>query len=93
MTTRANYFSKMMQNGAMTPNEIREKEGYPTYKDGDNFYIAMNNFTPVDRMDEVIDAQIAKGSGQENKSEEPTKVEEPEDKELTQAAIKFLKGR
>jgi hypothetical protein len=59
MATRAEYFSKMMQSGAITPNEIRAKEGLAGYVGGDRFFIATNNFTPEDRMDEIIDAQIA----------------------------------
>lgn len=59
MSTRATYFQKMMQSGAITPNEIREKEGMEPYEGGSRFYIATNNFTPHDRMDEVIDSQVA----------------------------------
>jgi HK97 family phage portal protein len=60
MNTRATYFTKMMQSGSMTPNEIREKEGLAPYAGGDRFYIATNNFTPHDRIDEVIDSQVNK---------------------------------
>jgi HK97 family phage portal protein len=59
MATRAEYFVKMLQTGAITPNEIREKEGMAGYPGGDRFFIASNNLTPQDRMDEVIDSQIA----------------------------------
>lgn len=58
MNTRSQYFSRMMQSGAMTPNEIREKEGLSNYPGGDRFYIATNNFTPADRLDEVVDSQL-----------------------------------
>jgi HK97 family phage portal protein len=58
MKTRGTYFKDMMSVGAITPNEIREKEGMAPYDGGDKYYIATNNFTPVDRMDEVIDSQI-----------------------------------
>lgn len=59
MDTRSQYFSRMMQTGAITPNEIRMKEGLAPYKGGDRYFIAVNNFTPADRLDEVIDAQVA----------------------------------
>jgi HK97 family phage portal protein len=58
MNTRATYFTKMMQAGAITPNQIREKEGEEPYAGGDRYYIATNNFTPQDRVDEVIDSQV-----------------------------------
>lgn len=60
MDTRAQYFSKMLQNGAITPNEIRRKEGYAPYSEGDEFYIATNNLTPVSRHNEIIDSQVNK---------------------------------
>lgn len=95
MTTRANYFSKMMQSGAMTPNEIREREGQPGYPGGDRFYIAVNNFTPADRIDEVIDAQVQKGQTQpeERQVEEPPSESDEIETELSQAALEFLKRK
>lgn len=86
MTTRANYFNKMMQSAAMSPNEIRLSEGKPPYPGGDRFYIANNNFAPADRIDELVDAQI--------KQKEPQKIppatEDDSDKALNRAALQFL---
>ncbi len=59
MDTRSQYFSRMMQNAAMTPNEMRNKEGLAPYAGGDRYYIATNNFSPVDRLDEIVDKQVA----------------------------------
>lgn len=84
MKTRSEYFSKRMATGSITPNEIRIKEGDAPYEDGDRFYIATNNYTPSDRMDEVIDSQI--------KSSE-TKKEDNKDKELTESVKNFLDKR
>lgn len=87
MSTRANYFKAMMGIGSINPNEIRAREGMAPYKEGENFYIATNNFTPVDRMDEVIDAQIK----QKTEPTQPPKEDtEPDSKELKNAAVKFL---
>ena len=65
-------------------------------KVGDNYYIATNNFTPVNRMDEVIDAQIANKTAPAPTPEK--EKEDPEEKpvneidlELKSAAIRFLK--
>lgn len=58
MTTRSNYFAKMMQGASLTPNQVRNKEGLPSYDGGDRYYIATNNFSPVDRVDEILDSQI-----------------------------------
>lgn len=63
MDTRATYFNKMMQVAAMTPNQIREKEGLEPYSGGDRYFIATNNYSPMDRLDEIIDKQVSAESG------------------------------
>jgi HK97 family phage portal protein len=94
MNTRANYFSKMMQVSSLSPNEIRMKEGLAPYEGGDRYFIAVNNYSPADRIDEIVDAQIAKGEPKETKDiEEKDDVEEKDDKALVQAAIKYLEGK
>lgn len=93
MKTRAEYFSKMMQTGAITPNQIRQREGQPGYKGGDRYYIAINNFTPADRLDEVIDSQI-KAKEQPAPApapkQDPNPKQDPQKKALTEAAISYL---
>ena len=79
MVTRSTYFKNMMSTGAMNPNEIRVKEGMAPYKGGSRFYIATNNFTPSDRMDEVIDSQI---KSKELPPPEKEEKEDPVDKAL-----------
>lgn len=87
MKTRSDYFKAMMSIGAMTPNQIRAREGLPPYKEGENYYIATNNFTPVDRMDEVIDADIT----QKTKPAAAPAEKKPENTQALQdAAISYL---
>lgn len=69
MDTRASYFSKMMANGAMSPNEIRRKEGMEVYEGGDEYYISTNNLTPVSRHDEIIDSQVGNNENRNAESE------------------------
>jgi len=86
MKTRSDYFKSMMSVGAITPNQIRAKEGLPPYKDGDSYYIATNNFTPADMVDDVIQSQI-------DKNKQPPASPEPKGNPpsaLEEAAIKFL---
>jgi len=87
MTTRANYFKTMMQNAAMNPNEIRQKEGKAPYAGGERYYIATNNFTPLDRMDEVIDSQI------KSKEPKPEPKKTEEETELEAMTLDFVKKR
>jgi HK97 family phage portal protein len=79
METRSAYYQKMMGIGGMTPNQIRKREGMAPYTDGDKYYIATNNFTPADRVDEVIDAQV-----------KPKSTDESQEK-LNQEVANFLK--
>ena len=74
MNTRSQYFTRMMQASAMSPNQIREAEGMSPYEGGDRYYIATNNFSPVDRLDEIVDSQIKAKETPEPKKE-PSKVE------------------
>ena len=90
MKTRADYFKALMGVGAITPNEIRLREGQSPYPEGDKYYIATNNFTPVDRMDEVIDSQIKSKSQPDPKPDpKPDNSDQPP-KALEDAVIKYL---
>lgn len=60
MATRSTYFKNMLSIGAMNPNEIRKKEGLSRVDGMDRYFIATNNFTSHDKMDELADAQIDK---------------------------------
>lgn len=88
MESRSKYFKDMFSLGAITPNQIRAKEGQPGYgPKGDKYYIANNNFVPVDRLDEVIDADI------KSKNKPAATPAEPKNKEptpLEQAALDYL---
>lgn len=92
MTTRANYFSKMMQTGAITPNQIRAREGMPPYKEGNRYFIAINNFSPADRIDEIIDAQVSKSNNANASKAPPGQVDNTGGSQnaLEEAATKFL---
>jgi HK97 family phage portal protein len=76
MSTRSTYFTKMMQSAAMTPNEIRSREGMAPYDGGDRFFIAVNNFSPMDRLDEVIDKQVEPKESPVEPSNQPDPVSE-----------------
>lgn len=87
MKTRSDYFKTMMSVAAMTPNQIRAREGLPGYgKMGDNYYVATNNFTPVNRMDEVIDADIT----QKTKPTSAPASTPPKSNALETAVINYL---
>lgn len=75
MDSRSRYYVAMMQVGAMTPNQIRKSEGRSPYEDGDRYYIATNNFTPADMVDEVVGGKIK---------------EEPEEDPVEKAVVNYL---
>lgn len=90
MKTRSDYYKAMMSVGAMTPNQIRLQEGLAGYgKEGDNYYIATNNYTPTDRIDEVIDADITQKTKPATAAPAPKQTSQ-EEKDLQQAAIRLL---
>jgi HK97 family phage portal protein len=89
METRANYFNKMIGMGSIQPNEIRRKEGYAPYDGGDKFYIASNNLSPVDRIDDIIDSQVEKSKPQPAANPNSVTVDNPANKTL-EAEIKLL---
>lgn len=90
MTTRSNYFSKMMQTSSITPNEIRQMEGKAGYDGGDRHFLAVNNYSPVDRVDEIIDAQISKSKGSSSKNPADSGVKNEVD-DITKAVLEYLK--
>jgi HK97 family phage portal protein len=91
MKARSEYYKTMISIGAITPNQIRDREGMPGYgKDGDNYFISTNNLTPVKRINEVIDADIEQKTKPASAPEAPKKDESKA--ELERAAITFLTG-
>jgi HK97 family phage portal protein len=89
MATRSTYFKNMMSVGAMTPNEIREKEGMAAYDGGSRYYIATNNFTPSDRLDEVIDSQIKTAATPPAPKSDTSKPQSS----LDEALVEFVKSK
>jgi len=90
MQTRSNYFKAMIGIGAMTPNQIRAREGLPPYVEGDDYYIATNNLTPVDRITDLIDADITQKTKPQSTPEATPKKEADANAALTEAAITYL---
>ena len=82
MNTRANYYKSMQTCGAMTANEIRFREGMAGYDDGNRFFVATNNLTPTDKVDEVIESNLKKD----------TPVE-PKETELDKELASYIKRR
>lgn len=58
METRSEYYQRMFGIGGISSNEIRRREGLPPQADGDKYFISSNNFSPMDRIDEIIDSQV-----------------------------------
>lgn len=57
---RADFYSKAVQNGWMTRNEVRGKENLNSDPALDG-YTVQTNMTPLDKLPALIDAQIKKG--------------------------------
>lgn len=93
MSTRSTYFTKMMQSAAMTPNEIRTREGMSPYDGGDRFFIANNNFAPMDRLDEIVDKQT-EPSNNANASNTPDNTPAQDNVDpVTNALVKYIETK
>ena len=57
LETRVNTYSKQLQSGILSPNEIRRKENLPEIEAGDNLFVPAN-LLPL--KDDVINAYMAK---------------------------------
>lgn len=73
LKTVSDYYKTMFGIGSLNPNEIRKTEGRAPYDGGDNYYIANNNFVPVNRLDEVIDSQLKSKDNSNSELEEVVK--------------------
>lgn len=81
MTTRSDFYTRMVGIGSMTPNQVRAKEAMSPHDDGDQYYIQTNNLTPMNRIDEVIDSQVN------------NKDNEDPDKEMNKEIINILNNK
>lgn len=93
--TRANYYKTMLQLAAITSNEIRMSEGMAPYVGGDRYYMATNNFTPLDRLDDVIDSQTKDPEPTYPPKEDDSKEKEEgeTEKELNRTLVKFFDAK
>jgi HK97 family phage portal protein len=58
---RGEYYAKLLQNGVLSRNEVRAKENWNRVEGLDGYTVQMQ-MVPVDRMDEMVDAQIEKAT-------------------------------
>jgi HK97 family phage portal protein len=83
-TARSGYYRTMFGIGAMSINDIREKEGWDPVEHGDERFIPLN-MIPLSKVDEYMDKQSAKAPEkkevEEKPEEKPAAVEEPTGKE------------
>ena len=50
---RADFYTKMFNIGAMSPNDIREKEDFDPIEGGDRYFVPLN-MTTIDKIDEEM---------------------------------------
>lgn len=53
---RADYYSKMLANGSLSPNEIRAKENQNPIKGGDQYFIPLN-YIPLQQAGQMSDSK------------------------------------
>lgn len=75
MQAQAAFFSSAIQNGWMTPNEIRGKKNMNRIDGGDQLFI-QQNMAPMDKLEEIL---TAKTNGKETQSAQPESGEAQDD--------------
>lgn len=55
--SRAQYFTQMVNNGSMSPNEVRDLEDMNPYEGGDTYFVNAN-LVPTEQMPQWIQAKI-----------------------------------
>ncbi len=56
MDSQAKFFASAIQNGWMTPNEVRAKKNLNKIEGGDQLFI-QQNMAPMDRLNEILDGK------------------------------------
>lgn len=56
MDAQAKFFASAIQNGWMTPNEVRAKKNLNRIEGGDQLFI-QQNMAPMDRLNEILDGK------------------------------------
>lgn len=59
MTSQAQFFASAIQNGWMTPNEVREKKRLNRIEGGDKLFI-QQNMAPMDTLEEILQSKYGK---------------------------------
>jgi HK97 family phage portal protein len=77
--SRAEFYRTMWNIGAMSINDIREKEDFDPVEGGDEHFIPLN-MVPLSKAGEMADAQIKKSQEKPDDSE-PSQPVEPDDKQ------------
>jgi HK97 family phage portal protein len=82
---RSNYYGKMFQTGAMSPNDIRERENQNPIEGGDRRFVP-SNMMPLDRVDAVVDRSTIDRGGRQQRDDERREQNGERENELARAA-------
>ncbi|MBK8225441.1 MAG: phage portal protein [Candidatus Obscuribacter sp.] len=80
MDSQAAFFASAIQNGWMTPNEVRAKKNLNRIEGGDQLFI-QQNMAPMDRLNEILDGKNGKETPEEAQSAESDNDNEDEQPE------------
>lgn len=75
--TRAKYFTAGIQNGWLTPNDVRRLENMNTMEGGDRAFI-QQNMMPIDSIDEILMKEDEPQTVAESQTDEPQNENENE---------------
>jgi len=86
--SRSAYYMNLFRVAAISPNEIREKEGMNPIEGGDRYFIQANNLVPLDRIDDVD--RLSQGTQPQKKDTTDTEDTPEDDTEDTKEQARAI---
>lgn len=80
MDSQAAFFASAIQNGWMTPNEVRAKKNLNRIEGGDQLFI-QQNMAPMDKLEDILEGKNGKetqGETQDAQADNDTEDDQPE---------------
>ena len=71
LKARSDAYAKYIQNGILTPNEVRRRENMPDMEGADDLMI-QQNMVGVSQLSEVVSSKLNKGTSNGNGNTQPS---------------------
>lgn len=91
---RAQFYQVLFSMGAVSPNDIREREDMnPLGPEGDQYFVPANNLVPLDKIGELAQAQIDKANAPAPVPQSPRPPESEPDEDVEDRRLAEILAR